>query len=215
MAVLYHPPLTTRPCAARAVTKVVGGVVRAAKGAGVPNALRQPAWWPAIALFAVLVAGLALLAADPGPPAASASILAPTAHRIQVTVTGAVHAPGAYVLPASATVGDALTAAGGSLPRARDDIALGVPLWDGAAVFVADGDGGLPSQPQPIAARIDLNRASRAELEALPGIGEARAEAVIEARAVQPLASLEDLVQRGVWPSSVAERVRPYVGVAP
>ena len=79
-----------------------------------------------------------------------------------------------------------------------------------------DGDGGLPSQPQPIAARIDLNRASRAELEALPpGIGEARAEAVIEARAVQPLASLEDLVQRGVWPSSVAERVRPYVGVAP
>lgn len=180
-----------------------------------PNALRSPAWWPAIALLAALIAGLALLAADPGPPAETASILAPSAHRIQVSVTGAVRAPGEYALPATATVADALAAAGGRLPSARDDVALAVPLWDGAAVVVADRNGGPPSQPQPIAARIDLNHASRAELEALPGIGEARAQAVIETRAVRPLASLADLVRRGVWPQSVAERVQPLVEVSP
>lgn len=211
MAVLYHPTLR-RP---RGDAGSRRGVAIPLKGAGVRNALRQPAWWPAMALLAALIAGLALLAADPGPSAASASILAPNAHQIQVTVTGAVRAPGTYALPATATVGDALAAAGGSLPRARDDVAFAVPLWDSAVVFVADRDGGPSSQPQPIAARIDLNHASRAELEALPGIGETRAQAAIEARAVQPFASLEDLVQRGVWPVSVAERVRALVEVSP
>ena len=56
---------------------------------------------------------------------------------------------------------------------------------------------GVPLPTEPNAATlIDLNRATAAELQALPGIGPSRTEAILRARAVRPFRSLGDLVER-------------------
>ena len=61
-----------------------------------------------------------------------------------------------------------------------------------------------PIPADPAAERlVDLNRASAQELEALPGIGEVRAAAIIAARREAPFASLADVGQRGVLTAGV------------
>lgn len=45
---------------------------------------------------------------------------------------------------------------------------------------------------------IDLNTATLAELETLPGIGASRADAIVQLRAQRPFNSLADLVERGI-----------------
>lgn len=61
-----------------------------------------------------------------------------------------------------------------------------------------------PIPGDPTADRlVDLNRASRAELEALPGIGEERAAAILAAREAGPFASLAEVEEREVLPLEV------------
>ncbi len=63
--------------------------------------------------------------------------------------------------------------------------------------------------------RIDLNRASAAELMRLPGIGEKRAQAIVAARAKQPFRKPEDvLAVKGIGPAWLA-RVRSSIQVGP
>jgi len=51
-------------------------------------------------------------------------------------------------------------------------------------------------------ARVDLNRASVEELTSLPGIGPARARAIVEWREDTPFASVDELVEvRGIGPA--------------
>lgn len=81
-----------------------------------------------------------------------------------------------------------------------------------AALVVA---GLLVSATDARAAAVDVNSASAAELEALPGIGAAKAAAIVEERQVRPFASIEDLERvRGIGPALVAE-LRPHVTVSP
>jgi competence protein ComEA len=116
---------------------------------------------------------------------------------VTVHVAGAVHRPGLVELPPGSRVGHAIEAAGGVRPDA--DLAtvnLARLLTDGEQVHVlregeappaatsppegtgvASGGGGLGPE-----GRVDLNRATAAELEALPGIGPAKAAAIVEHR---------------------------------
>lgn len=62
---------------------------------------------------------------------------------------------------------------------------------------------------------VDLNRASRQELEALPGIGAVRAEALMTARVVAPFTSLAEIGERGIVPLSVLADLATLAGVWP
>ena len=127
---------------------------------------------------------------------------------VVVHVAGAVRRPGVVTLPAGSRVVDAIAAAGGGVHEADlDRLNLAAPLADGQRVLVARvGDppdtfysgagegqqGGSPAgsaggsaAPPPDSAPsgpLDLNMATQAELEALPGIGPSLASAIIEER---------------------------------
>jgi competence ComEA-like helix-hairpin-helix protein len=82
---------------------------------------------------------------------------------------------------------------------------IGLLLWAGVA-FAAD--------PAPARAPLDLNRATAEELETLPGIGAAKAAAILEARDAQGgFSSLDELeAVRGIGPALMA-KLRPLVVV--
>ena len=77
----------------------------------------------------------------------------------------------------------------------------------------------IQSQPPPMAAhaqRIDLNRATAAELETVPRIGAERAAAILQLRAEAPFRSLRELVERGVLrPAELADVAAELVVYAP
>lgn len=103
---------------------------------------------------------------------------------IKVHVTGAVHAPGVYTLPADARALDALQAAGGPLTEADEHaFNLAQPLYDGQRIEIPfqrcaeDGAGG--GQVKPGSHLININTATAALLESLPNIGPTRAAQII------------------------------------
>jgi competence protein ComEA len=111
---------------------------------------------------------------------------------VTVHVTGGVVTAGLHRLPARARVGDAVLAAGGLTADADlERINLARPLDDGEHVHVPRiGEDPPPEATPPGEAggavgadgRLDLNRATAAELETLPGIGPTRAAAIVEYR---------------------------------
>ncbi len=119
---------------------------------------------------------------------------------LQVHVTGAVLRPGVYTLAKGARVGDAITSAGGALPDALlHGINLAKPLFDGEQIHVAQAalsDSTSKNEAESAAKLININTASAAELETLPGIGPVKAQAIIEYRQQHgAFARIEDLTK--------------------
>jgi competence protein ComEA len=151
---------------------------------------------------------------DDGPPAIvfHAASEAPDGAPIRVSITGAVVSPGEYELRQGDRLTEALSAAGGPAADADiDRLDLSRPVRDGEALLV-------PAQPRcgvAKAARLDLNAACAAELEALPGIGEAYARRIVDSRLLDgPYGSPEELVFRRVLPQATFDRIRDLVSAA-
>ena len=62
--------------------------------------------------------------------------------------------------------------------------------------------------PEARAALIDINSASKAELDVLPGIGSARAEAIIQGR---PYKRKDDLVHKKIIPANVYKDIKDRI----
>lgn len=84
-------------------------------------------------------------------------------------------------------------------------LALGLAV----PVFAGQAKTAKTSQEKAPAAPVNLNSASQAELEALPGVGPATAKKIIAAR---PYASVADLAKAGV-PKSTIEKITSMVTV--
>ena len=131
---------------------------------------------------------------------------------IVVHVVGAVQRPGVYHLPAGSRVYQALEQAGGGLEGAdMERINLAQPLVDGQQVFLplkgAEGAG----QPLPMggvaSGKVNINAASKEELENLPGIGAVKAQSIINYRQQHgPFQRIEDLLEvSGIGEKTLAE----------
>ncbi len=69
----------------------------------------------------------------------------------------------------------------------------------------------IPTKPSVPTSRLDLNRATPAQLESIPGIGPAIAKRIIESRAKRSFTSVEDLLDvKGIGKKKL-ERMRPYI----
>ncbi len=129
---------------------------------------------------------------DGDPPAGpSDTPTAATGGPIVIHVAGLVARPGVVELPSGSRVVDAIEAAGGATPDADlTPINLARVLTDGEQVLVtADPPPAAPPAPSAggpatptTEAPVNLNTATAAELEALPGIGPALAGRILDWR---------------------------------
>lgn len=116
---------------------------------------------------------------------------------VVVHIAGAVVNSGVYRLPEGSRVIDALEAAGGGTPDADlDALNLAEVLVDGRRYYVPTVEetaaGANPSRVAP--AKININLATQAELETLPGIGPALASRIIAYRETNgPFRRIEDV----------------------
>jgi competence protein ComEA len=117
---------------------------------------------------------------------------------VLVYVSGAVAAPGLYRLASGLRVGDAIAVAGGLLQDADPDRLpnLAGRLTDGKQIRVARLKAGarLNAGSTRASPKVDINSADLAELEAVPGIDPALAQAIIDYREnYGPFASVNEL----------------------
>lgn len=171
----------------------------------------------------VTVAGVALLQVPRRAVLQVATPLVPaTPAPIKVHVVGAVLSPGVYALGPDARVADALEAAGG--PTQSADVAsvnLATPLRDGQQLVIPErgvptlvSTGPVPPSNTPLPARVDLNGASRQELEALPGIGPVTAQKILDYRQKNGrITSVEELRDARIVNSSTYEKIKELVEV--
>lgn len=155
--------------------------------------------------------------------------------QVRVQVQGAVKRPGVYRLPAGSRLAELMARAGGPRPDARlNGLNLARRLTDGELCYVPSVKEAvsapapvaqLPAAPQgrrarraqPVtrpAGKVNLNTATAAQLDTLPGIGPGTASAILRVRArLGRFKTVEDLREvPGIGPKRFA-RLRPLLSV--
>ncbi|MBI2338379.1 helix-hairpin-helix domain-containing protein [Candidatus Daviesbacteria bacterium] len=162
-----------------------------------------------------------------GPSASSRQVfpkesLVETQKTISVDVSGAVIKPGVYKLNDGSRVEDAIKEAGGFAASVNTEFVskylnMAQKVSDGSKIYVpAAGENTVSSQNGAVAgitagggvsvqAKVNINTATQAELEALPGIGPVTASKIISDR---PYQGIEDLLNKKIINKSVFEKIR-------
>ncbi|WP_240339799.1 helix-hairpin-helix domain-containing protein [Halobacillus ihumii] len=113
---------------------------------------------------------------------------APAEQNMVVDVKGEVARPGIYKLEAGLRVNDAITMAGGMTKEAdQTSVNLAQKIVDEMVILVArtasEGTNASPASPgSESTGKVRINQASVEEIQALPGIGPSKAEAIIKHR---------------------------------
>jgi competence protein ComEA len=175
-------------------------------------------------LAALIVTGGAILAlrrpetppltiAEPTPVPVSS-----TPATIRVYVTGAVQKPGVYTLHSGDRVEDALNAAGGATAEADlMRINLAARVSDGQQLYVVQKGETPPALPTTAGSsgqpgKININTASLAELDTLPGIGQVTAQKIIDYRTKNgPFKSIQELKDQKIVNSSTYDKIKDLI----
>jgi len=138
--------------------------------------------------------------------------------KLIVNVAGKVSNPGVYQLPSGARVVDAIQAAGNQLKGVDiSDINLARVLVDGEQILVGGSKSGSgksvvkkvsPDNP------LDINRATLAQLDTLPGIGPVTAQRIIDYRTkVGRINALDELKKLSGLGGSKFEEIKPLLRI--
>jgi competence protein ComEA len=141
-----------------------------------------------------------------------------------VDVEGAVARPGLVSVPAGGRVGDAIELAGGfgpnaDLAAAASALNLAQEVTDGLKVVVpAIGEvfgssGDTASSRDASGGLIDLNRATEAQLDSLPGVGPATVAKIVAAREETPFGVIDELRSRDIVGEATFGKLRDLVTV--
>jgi competence protein ComEA len=141
-----------------------------------------------------------------------------------VYISGAVLRPDVYRLPAEARIKDVVMAAGGFTPDAATEaINLAQPILDADHIHVPYQHDGQASSADPGETThmaegtqlIDLNRATSAELETLPGVGPVLAQRIVVRRTEQgAYTSVEQLRDVAGIGDKLFAQIEPLITVA-
>jgi len=142
---------------------------------------------------------------------------------IEVYITGAVVQPGVYEMQAGDRVIDVLYEAGGHTPDADlEAVNLALRLQDEDQVTVPRVGETLVSTGRTSnvagvsSAKVNINAATAAELDTLPGIGEVYSERIVESRLSNgPYVTVDELVERGVIPRGTLDKIRDLITLGP
>jgi competence protein ComEA len=160
------------------------------------------------------------------PNAASTPAVPTPISTVIVYISGAVRAPDVYQLPSEARIKDLVLAAGGfSTDADPEQINLAERLKDGQHIRVprqgeppppnaSDEDASAAAAEQ--SELVNINTASTAELDGLPGIGQSMAERIAEYRTANGgFKTVEDLQNvKGIGPALFA-KIAPLITVGP
>lgn len=189
-------------------------------------------WLAGVLVVAALGAGVALAAPllqrPNAPPVqlVASPVSTPIAAEIQVHVAGAVQQPGLYALAAGSRAGEAITAAMPADDADLNGLNLAARLVDGQRLVVprlgeappaaaAGGARRAEASGSPNGAgKLDLNTATAAQLDALPGIGPVLAGRIVDYRQRNgPFRSVQQLRDARLIPNATYERIRELVAV--
>lgn len=191
-------------------------------------------WGIALGVLCGLLAAAILLVVSSGPRGEPIQLLPPpTLPPVVVHVTGAVVQTGVYPLPPNSRIENAIEAAGGPLPAADlDTLNLAAFLEDGERLWVPyrvhvtpSPQNNLQSPILPpevgkdspeLAGLININTASAALLETLPGVGPVMAERILTYRRENgPFSRIEDIENvPGIGPVTF-EKIKTLISVSP
>lgn len=144
---------------------------------------------------------------------------------INVDVAGAVVKPGLYTLPGDSRIQDALLMAGGLSPNAdrswvAKQLNLAARLADGTKIYIpTEGELGAKGEVEVLAGVagisaslskdiININTASVAELDTLPGIGQVSAEKIVGER---PYQNIDELLSKKVVNKGTFEKIKARI----
>ncbi len=147
-----------------------------------------------------------------------------TVNTIRVHVAGAVEQPGVYTLPEGATVQDAIQAASGEKENsASQNLNLASILTDGQRIYIPSSEEISQSFESDLrsieiidTSLININTATKSELEALPGIGPVLAQAILDYRTQNGyFLAKEDLIKVSGIGDGIYQSLQELITVSP